>query len=362
MAIPDNYTFKASDVCAELNISGLGGGTSTPTLDCFFNTAPEVTYSPTYSGTTSCLRNFRGYNLQTSYTFARSEVMQNEMVYNDVTQSMWTGFGNFTPVLAEICNDGTVVEYSITCGAQFLTLDGSGNIWYVNGNRKRGARLNVNTCVEECVFTGLAGCPQGLIFDGTQFWTPNFCLQDTLQRCCFSTISTAGVVTNHSCNCLCFPRDMVFDGTDIWVSELGGQGIYKINTSTCTFTDVATFSFSPYKMVFDGTDIWGLGTNSNYLYKATTGGVITCYTDPAGSNSSARNMEVSTHSTKGTYIWVDGSNLECIKYRIDPSNGCWWGIISPDAGNPNTAMAYNCDTCYLWSSQSTSCVYKLGVY
>ena len=362
MAIPNTFTFKASDVCAELNIDGIGGGTPTASINCFLDIAPEVTYCSAYSGTTSCLRNFRGYNLQTSYTFTRNEVMQNEMIYNPVTESMWTGFGQSTPVLAEICNDGTVVEHTITCGAQYLALDGSCNIWYTSGFYKRGARLNVSTCNEECIFTGLAGCPVGIIFDGTQFWTPNFCVQDTAQRCCYSTISTAGVVTNHSCNCLCFPRDMVYDGMNIWVTELGGQGIYKIDPSTCVFTCVATLSFSPYKLVFDGTDIWGLGTNSSYIYKVTTGGTVTCYTDPAGSNSSVRNMIVSSHPTKPTYVWIDGTNLDCIKYRIDPSNGCWWGIVSPDERNVNTAMAYNCDTYYLWSVQSLSCIYKLGVY
>lgn len=360
MAIPDTYTFCMSDVCTELYLGG--GTTPTPTLSCALSLAPEVSYCSAYSGATSCLRNFRGYQLQTAYSYLRNYALYC-LTHDDVNDYMWAGYSQNVACMARISNAGSITEYAVTCGSGALVFDGVDDVWSVSQYYKRGSKINTTTGTESCIFTGLAGCPISIIHDGTDFWTSNFCLSDSNARCWFSKITPTGTVSNISCNCLNHLTCMAFDGSDLWVGSRNTCEIYKINPSTCALTLVATLTgICPSGLVFDGTYIWGHGYLSSNMFRITSGGSVTCFADPGLSNDSGRKMIATNHPTKGCYVWLQGNNGQNTLNKIVPSTGCYWTTTNPNSINGNTALGYNCNTNFVWSALSACCMYKAGAY
>ena len=66
-----------------------------------------------------------------------------------------------------------------------------------------------------------------------------------------------------------FPVGVAFDGTNIWVTNLGAGTVSKINPATNTVTATVTVGTNPFEVAFDGTNIWvtnnGEGTVSKII-------------------------------------------------------------------------------------------------
>ena len=103
MAIPDTYTFKATDVCAELQLTGCSG----VGLSCMFADAPNISYCSTYEGVQSCLRNFRAYDLIKDYSLSASP----NDIAADSEGNLWVSHLS-TNAVSKITTGGTVSYYT----------------------------------------------------------------------------------------------------------------------------------------------------------------------------------------------------------------------------------------------------------
>ena len=131
------------------------------------------------------------------------------------------------------------------------------------------------------------------------------------------------------------PIGVVFDGTNIWITNIGSSSVTKLLASTGSAVGTYTVGANPYGIAFDGTNIWVANSASSTVTKllASTGATVGTY--PAGSNpygvafdginiwvsnynsSSVTELLASTGATVGTYpvgsnpygVAFDGTNI-----------------------------------------------------
>ena len=99
------------------------------------------------------------------------------------------------------------------------------------------------------------------------------------------------------------PREMVFDGSSVWVANFGSNNVKRLNTQTGAVTATTAVGTGPLGLAFDGTNIWVSNFTSNNVTKvnATTG-------------------VASAPITVGTHPWgvaFDGTNIWVTEQRIE---------------------------------------------
>jgi DNA-binding beta-propeller fold protein YncE len=63
------------------------------------------------------------------------------------------------------------------------------------------------------------------------------------------------------------PVGLVSDGTNIWVSNNGGNSVTKIRASDGTNQGTLPVGSQPSGLAFDGTHVWVVNTGSNTVTK-----------------------------------------------------------------------------------------------
>lgn len=127
--------------------------------------------------------------------------------------------------------------------------------------------------------SSLGAYPQGIAFDGARVWTANLGLGSpgsvsivTLNPLSVNTV-TMGFIS---------PTGILFDGANLWVTDgwlTGDNTLKKLGPNGNILQTVAVDSF-PVFPVFDGTNIWvpNLGSNSVTVVRAATGMVLATLT------------------------------------------------------------------------------------
>ena len=118
----------------------------------------------------------------------------------------------------------------------------------------------------------------GLAFDGARLWTANLSGSVsiiTLQAAIPYPVTTvsAGFTS---------PTGILYDGSNIWVTDNVANRLYKLNASGAIIQSV-TVGAQPWQPVFDGTNIWvpNISDDSITVVQASTGAVVATITSDA---------------------------------------------------------------------------------
>jgi len=345
MAIPDTYTFCLRNVCAEIQFAG-ATGSPTPTLSNMLDDTLTAGFDSTYSGTTSCLRNFRNYKLNDCYTNACG-AMGGGWAYDYVRGYMWGTWSGALCIHRIDPTTNAMTKYTSNVGcAEAIAFDGNCYMWYTGEVQACIGRIDVtNGAVTKYGSWGKR--PYDIVLgNNREMWTADWLTDNGA----YSKITSGGTRTAYTCNCFCRVLGIAFDGTNIWVAGSGTNNVAKINPSTGAV--IGTYSLTggtmqgcnPYKIVFNGTDMWTVNTGSDTFSRISLdGSTITEFSGTTGGISTARYMAVA-----GENVWVTNSNNTLT--RITPSGDL--RVYSNNNGT-NTAFALlgvNCDDGRVWVS------------
>ncbi len=113
--------------------------------------------------------------------------------------------------------------------------------------------------------------PVGLAFDGDRIWSANF--DD-------GTVSIIPLDAGGNLDTpippvsgFVFPIDVLFDGTNIWVTDFSTSKLHKLNANGSIAQSVAVGA-QPTRMVYDGTNIWVPNSGGITVVNASTGAVV----------------------------------------------------------------------------------------
>ena len=124
--------------------------------------------------------------------------------------------------------------------------------------------------------------PQSLAFDGNRIWTANpvgECACDPYPPGSISIVTPGSWSVQTVTYGTQYPFGIVFDGINIWVTDVAGGALLRLDSSGAIAQTITTGS-APRFPVFDGANIWvpNYGSSSVTLVRASTGQVITTLT------------------------------------------------------------------------------------
>jgi hypothetical protein len=163
----------------------------------------------------------------------------------------WTGAGGASNVL-------------VAAGRVFVTgLNSPGDLYLIDPTQPPGA---VFTAVST-----LGAGPQGIAFDGTHIWTANLGGSVSIITPQASTPYPASNVSTGFMQ----PFGVLYDGAHIWVTDFTAGALHKLDPAGAILQTVPVGS-APAFPVFDGTNIWvpNLGSNSITVVQASSGTVV----------------------------------------------------------------------------------------
>ena len=168
----------------------------------------------------------------------------------------WTGAGNAFAVIAAA---GRIV----VTGAPS---PGPGLLYSIDPASPAGA---VTTVV-----SNLPSQASGIAYDGTLFWTANYNggFNGSVSLVAPSGIpwSTTTVTVGFT-----FPRSVLYDGANIWVSDSGAFGVHRLDSNGAILQTVSVGD-GPAGAVFDGGNIWVPVQSEDALavFRASNGSVL----------------------------------------------------------------------------------------
>jgi hypothetical protein len=184
----------------------------------------------------------------------------------------------YASVTKLLASTGAVVgTYAVGGAPTALTFDGV-NVWVANSISSNGGgcvtQIIASTGVVATTWGFLSdlnegvppGCtsnnltPTGLAFDGTNLWIADFFHDGLIKLNVAGELNVNGRVysvipssTGSACNA--GPKAVLFDGTNIWVTNRTNGGVTKLDTSG---NILGIFQPVGYSMIFDGTNVWSI--------------------------------------------------------------------------------------------------------
>jgi YVTN family beta-propeller protein len=143
-----------------------------------------------------------------------------------------------------------------------------GDLYVIDPTKPPGALTSVAT---------LGNDPDGIAFDGTNLWTTNFGPTGSVSIINPQSYSVNTVITGFNA-----PFGILYDGAHIWVADYNAGKLLKLNPSGNILQSVIVGTAPGYP-VFDGTNIWvpNIGSNSITVVQASTGDVVATITSDA---------------------------------------------------------------------------------
>jgi len=198
----------------------------------------------------------------------------------------------------------------VGAGPRGVVFDGH-HIWVTNYWAGSVSKINVRSdAVSATVVVG--GNPAEAAFDGSSLWVPSsgYLTQIDVRTNLVVWTSPSPVGG----------RDVLFDGTYIWVSDYSGGRIQLFDRRSHGI--VATVSvFRPAALVFDGSNVWVSGQSTLRKIDAVTRTVVASIVAPDG------NLVFD-----GSHVWVASGGMitkvDAANNRIDavvPSDLVLWG-------------------------------------
>jgi uncharacterized protein (TIGR03437 family) len=136
------------------------------------------------------------------------------------------------------------------------------------------------------------------------------------------------------------PLGIAFDGTNIWVTDLGSNSVTKILASTGVSVGNYSTGEGPWAVAFDGINIWvtnsGDGTVTKLL--ASTGSVVGNYSTRAGIRvGGGAGINAVGLAFDGANIWVANQDTNNVT-KLLASSGAVLGVYPAGAGPQGIAF------------------------
>lgn len=205
-------------------------------LDQFWTTQTENNIGLTTVGTGPSLVKFDGSDLwvanHTSGTVSRVKASDGRVLDSPPG---WTGATGAVGVL-------------VAMGKVFITGQSNpGKLFQLDPSQAPGAVTLV---------TSLGANTIGIAFDGQRIWTANLGAPGSVSIVTLSPLSVSTVTAGFS-----GPTGLVYDGTNMWVTDGGDQMLKKLDSNGNVVMSVSVGN-APAHPAFDGTNIWVPNGNS----------------------------------------------------------------------------------------------------
>lgn len=196
----------------------------------------------------------------------------------------------------------------------------NGYIYYVDYSSTKLYNMTLaGSKINEWSTAGYSGDPYGLGWNGTHFFIADPSDDQIYIVDPADPTTSAGSITYTNIKA---PNGVTFDGTYLWVSDVGGgptpATIYQIDYSGNIQTSWSPPASAPTGITWDGTYLWISDSGNNEVYKYYTNGTqIVNYTAPSGSTQGLSFGKVSTTPSmaRGTFF----STIE-----LSDANGRVW--------------------------------------
>jgi S-layer family protein len=164
---------------------------------------------------------------------------------------------------------GATAAHAVLCAMGKVFIAGEtnpGSLYQIDPSQAAGAVTTVST--------SLGAFPRAIAFDGQRIWTANAGGSVSIITLNPTTVTT--VTTGFAAL-----EGIIYDGTNIWVTENFDDSIKKLN-SQGTILQSVSVGLDPHHPVFDGTNIWvpnGISSTVTVV-RASTGAVLATLTLP----------------------------------------------------------------------------------
>ena len=212
-----------------------------------------------------------------------------------------------------------------------MLFDGT-SIWVTGGSNSVTKLLASSGAVVGTYAAGIF--PEGIVFDDTNIWVTNnrgFATSGTVTNLLASTGALLGTYivgreSNGAEYTALGPFGITFDGTNIWVTDVGSNSVTKLLASTGAAVGNYSTGSAPWAIAFDGANIWvanaGDGTVTKLL--ASTGALVGTYSTRAGTNAVGIAFD-------GTNIWVANQDTNNVT-KLLASSGAVLGVYPVGTG------------------------------
>lgn len=185
---------------------------------------------------------------------------------------MWVAGSHSQGYVSKIkASDGTITQVQPAAGAiaaYGIAFDGS-SIWL--GASGKLYKLNPSTGAPLATVTLPAGyvIPRDVIFDGTYVWVAgNNATGSVFRVLASSPTTTVEFPTGYPA-----PSGLVYDGANVWITNFNSSSVSKMRASDGVVLGTYPVGTNPRGLVFDGVNVW-VGCNGSsdvYKLRAATG-------------------------------------------------------------------------------------------
>jgi DNA-binding beta-propeller fold protein YncE len=187
---------------------------------------------------------------------------------------LWVANGNNT-VSRVRASDGKLLETWTGATNASGVISAEGRI-FVTGQTTPGSLYQIDPTqpagAVTTLTTSLGGNAIGISFDGSRIWTAN--TAGSVSIITLNPLSVSTVTLGFT-----FPGGILYDGANIWVTDVGVDKLFKLDSSGAIIQTVSMGS-QPAFPAFDGTNIWVPNQNANTVavVRAATGTVLATLT------------------------------------------------------------------------------------
>lgn len=222
-----------------------------------------------------------------------------------------------TPNLVQVAlNASGQVSFFASGGPVHVIADVAG---YTTAARLTSAQLAQNRWDRDLgkpASVGVGLLPTGVAFDGTYVWVANVG-SDSVTRINPNTNSSVGSAIAVGDQ----PSGMAFDGTSMWVTNSGTDSVSRINATTGLVTGTFPVGDYPQGVVYDGTNIWIANRNSSTIVRVNpVSGVVT---GTVAVGSAPRGV-----AFDGGTLWVANAGASSVS-RVNPATATVIGSAIP---------------------------------
>ena len=164
----------------------------------------------------------------------------------------------------------------------------------------------------------LTGFPVAVTTDGLSIWIAN--ASGSVYR-----VSSDGLVQNTYTAGFSNPNGILYDGANIWVTDIGEGKLKKLNSNGAIIQEVSVIS--PRPPVFDGTNIWVPSQNDTIsVVRAATGQVIATLSgngleNPTAAAFAGERILVTNPGSDSVSLWRATDLVPLGSYQFLPSSG-----------------------------------------
>ncbi|MFA5750491.1 MAG: hypothetical protein WC895_04725, partial [Candidatus Shapirobacteria bacterium] len=325
---------------SNLYVTNFSAGTFTATNITWTNATGTNTTSTNLYASNLGFLGATGTGLSITGTLSSASTTVTTLNFTSATGSSLYASRTYVDLLSSTGTFLTVSSTSITLNGR---VDAYGlNRWFQDP-------MTARPILGRAATTTVGTTPWGIAFDGAYMWVANLdggnvSKIDVLTNTVVATV-TVGVA----------PRGVVYDGQYIWVANSGSRYLSKIDPRTNTVVQNVTTQTGPYSLAFDGTYIWATYETGAYTVSkiSTTSSSMIKTLSIGGASDYVQGV-----AFDGTNVWVGRGWIPGVVNRIDPNTD----LVTGTSTTPGSYFPGAFDGSYLWvDGYENNVVYKVDV-